>query len=99
MPIFKIARYRIRPEARDAVEQAMREYAKRIAFDAPGSTWVTYRDAKDADLYVSLIGTSDPAAFERDSKAEGTRLFVDALYPNVVGEVEWADYEPVASSQ
>jgi quinol monooxygenase YgiN len=98
MPVFKIARFRIRPESREAVEQAMREFAKYVAFELTGSSWVTYRDAKDPDRYVSLISADDEDADLRHREATGTQRFVDALYPNVVGEVEFTDYSEVAAS-
>jgi len=99
MSIFKIARYKIRPDARDAVEQAMREFAKYVAFELGDTSWITYRDAHDPDTYVSLIRADDEAADQRHREAVGTKQFVDALYPHVIGSVEFTDYEPVASSR
>ena len=99
MPVIKIARYRIRPESREAVEQAMREFAKYVAFELPDSTGVTYREATDPDRYVSVITAEDVDADHRHRDAAGTKKFVEELYPNVVGEVEFTDYLPVASSE
>jgi quinol monooxygenase YgiN len=99
MPVIKIARYRIRPESREAVEQAMRDFAKYVAFELPDSTWVTYSEATDPDRYVSVITAVDEDADHRHRDAVGTKRFVEALYPNVVGEVELTDYQPVASSE
>jgi len=98
MPIIKIARYQIRPEEREVVEQAMREFAAYVAFELADSTWVTYRDAAHPDRYVSVITADDEAADRRHRDAEGTKKFVDVLYPRLVGEVEFIDYTPVASS-
>jgi quinol monooxygenase YgiN len=97
--VIKIARYQVRPESREAVEQAMREFAAHVAFELPDSTWTTYRDAKSPDRYVSVITADDPGADERHRQSPGTKKFVDALYPNVVGEVEFTEYELVANSE
>jgi quinol monooxygenase YgiN len=99
MPVFKIARYEIRPEARSQVERAIQEFAEYVRTELPDSSWITYRDAKNRNAYVSLIAADSPAADERHRNSPGTKRFVEALYPNVVGSVEFVDYELVAGSQ
>jgi quinol monooxygenase YgiN len=99
MPIFKIARYQVKPEARDAVEQAMREFAAHVAFELQGTTWVTYQEAGAPDRYVSIITAETEEDDRRHRDSAGTKKFVEALYPNVVGEVAFTDYAPVASSE
>jgi quinol monooxygenase YgiN len=98
MPVFKIARYEVRPEERAHVERAIHEFATFVRTRLPDSSWVTYRDRTNPNRFVSLISAEDEAADERHRNAEGTRAFVEALYPRLAGEVEFADYELVASS-
>jgi quinol monooxygenase YgiN len=99
MPIFKIARFEVRPEARDAVEQAMKEFAAHVAFELPGTSWRTYREPGESHHYISLIADDDEEAARRHRESPGTKKFVEALYPNVIGEVVFTEYEAVASSR
>jgi quinol monooxygenase YgiN len=98
MPIFKIARFEVRADAHDEVERAMREFAAHVGAELPDSSWVTYRDARHPNRYVSLISADNADADARHRSSPGTRRFVDALYPHVVGEVEFIDYDCVADS-
>jgi quinol monooxygenase YgiN len=99
MPIFKIARYEIRPEARAQVERAIDEFAAYVRAELPDSTWTTYRETHDRNRYISIITAETAAADERHRTAAGTVRFVEALYPNVVGNVEFTDYELAADSR
>lgn len=99
MSIFKIARYEIRPEAREKVEAAIAEFAAYVAAELAGTTWTTYREAGNPCRYISIITAESAEADQLHREAPGTRKFVDALYPNVAGEVEFTDYELVAASR
>jgi hypothetical protein len=48
--------------------------------------------------YITIIASPDKQTNEAASKSKGTAQFVDALYPNVAGEVEWTDWQHVAST-
>ena len=97
--IFKIARYEVRPEARDEVERAIHEFASYVQAELAGSSWTTYRDRDNPNRYVSFISADDEEADERHRKAPGTRRFVEVLYPRLVGGVEFTDWELVAASR
>ena len=99
MSVFKIARYRIQPNARGPVEEAMRTFAAYVAEELPDSRWTTYRERGDDAAYVSVIGADDGPADERHRKADGTKRFVDALYPKLDGDVAFTDHELVATSE
>ena len=45
---------------------------------------------------ITIIASPDEQTNEAAPKSKGTAQFVDALYPNVVGEVEWTDWHHVA---
>src|SRR5262245_6056042 len=98
MPVFTLARFQVRPEAREQAERAMHEFAAYVRKDLEDSSWTTYRDPKSPTHYMSLIIADSPAAEQRHREAPGTKVFVDALYPLVVGEVEFTQYELVTSS-
>jgi len=98
MAVYKIARFEIRPEARQEAERAMHEFAMYVRKELPDSMWTTYRDPRAPTHYMSVIRADDPAADERHRKAPGTQKFVEQLYPLVLGLVEFTEYELVTSS-
>ncbi|HEY5944794.1 MAG TPA: hypothetical protein VIV40_04855 [Kofleriaceae bacterium] len=98
MAVFKLARFAVRPDAREAAERAMHDFASYVRKELPDSMWTTYRDAKAPNHYVSMIRADNPAADERHRNAAGTQAFVAALYPLVEGTVEFTEYELVTSS-
>ena len=97
--IFKIARFEVRPEEQQAAEAAIREFAQYVQDHLEGSDWATYREKTNPYRYVSLISIVDDKSEEWHRRAPGTKRFVDALYPKLVGEVEFTDYELVATSE
>ena len=98
MPVFKLARFQVKPEAREQAERAMHEFASYVRTELDDSSWTTYRDPKSPTQYLSLIIADSPAADDRHRNAPGTKAFVDALYPLLVGDVEFTQYELVTSS-
>src|SRR4030095_14853072 len=98
MAVYKVARFPAPPEARADAERAMHEFATYVRKELDDSSWTTYRDPKAPTHYISLIIADSPAADDRHRNAPGTQEFVKALYPLVVGEVEFTQYELVTSS-
>src|SRR4051812_26992867 len=98
MALVKIARFEVRPEAREQAELAMHEFASYVRKQLDDSSWTTYRDPKSPTKFISLIIADDAKADERHRNAPGTKTFVDKLYPLVVGTVEFTDCELVTSS-
>jgi quinol monooxygenase YgiN len=98
MAVFKLARFEVRPEARDAAERAMHEFASYVRAELADSMWTTYRDKQHPTRYVSYIRADTPAADERHRTAPGTQAFVAALYPLLVAPPEFTDFELVTSS-
>jgi hypothetical protein len=62
MTVFKIARFAVRPDARVDVEQAMREFALYVGLELEDSSWTTYRDRKNPNVYVTLVTADDEHA-------------------------------------
>jgi quinol monooxygenase YgiN len=96
MKLYKTARYKVKSDKIDDVEKAMHEHAAHLKEEFPGFLWWTIRDKEDPTRYLSLIIPPDEAANQKASESEGTKKFVDVLYPNLIGEIEWTDWEPVA---
>jgi quinol monooxygenase YgiN len=98
MPVVSVARFEVRPEAREQAERAMHELATYVRTQLPDSAWTTYRDSKAPTKYLSVIVADSPVAAERHGNATGTQAFFAALAPLLVGELELTHYELVTSS-
>ncbi|HEY5920559.1 MAG TPA: hypothetical protein VIV11_02760 [Kofleriaceae bacterium] len=98
MPVYTVARFQVRPEAREQAERAMHEFAMYVRKELDDSAWTTYRDPRAPNHYLSIIVADTPAADDRHRNAAGRQAFVAALNPLVVGEVELTQYELVTSS-
>jgi len=98
MKIYQTAEYRITADSQSRVEEAMRAFAARLEKEFPRHIWWTARNASDPLSYISIIVSADEQTKEAASKSEATAQFVDALYPNVVGEVKWTGWQHVAST-
>ena len=98
MAVFKIARYSVKLGSIDEVESAIQEFARYVGSNLEDSTWTTYRRTDKPGEYVSLIQARDEEADQHHRNAPGTKRFVEVLYPNVVGEVEFTDYALLATS-
>ncbi len=98
MKLYKTACYRITAQSQPSVERAMHEYAAYLKREFPEQRWWTARSQEDPLSYISVIVAPDEQTNRAASDSDGTGVFVDALYPNVVGEVEWTDWQSVAST-
>lgn len=98
MEIHKIARYEIRPQSLPEVLEAIETFAAYVRDELTETRWTTLQDPAHPTRFVSLIWALDEAADQRHRQAEGTQRFVAALYPNVVGEVDFTSYRLVADS-
>ena len=93
MATYAIARYAVRPEAREAAERAMHEHASFVRRELPDVTWTVYRDPAAPTHYTAMIRSENPSAGDRHRAA-----FVAAFAPYVLGEIEITGCELVTSS-
>lgn len=99
MPVFRILRFAVRPDARTDVEQAMREFALYVGLELEDSSWSTYRDRRNPNVYVTLITADDTDAAEHQRTAGGSVQFARVLQSRLLTDVETRDYELVATSR
>ena len=99
MPVFRILRFAVRPDARADIEQAMREFALFVGLELEDSSWSTYRDRKNPNVYVTLITADDTDAAEHQRTAGGSVQFARVLGSRLLTDVETRDYELVATSR
>lgn len=88
MAVFQLARFEVRPDARDAAERAMHEHATYVRNELPDAMWTTYRDAQYPTRYI--------AYFRADARA--VDAFVAALSPLLVAPADFTELELVTSS-
>jgi hypothetical protein len=99
MPVFRIVRFAVRPDARVEVEQAMREFALYVGLELEDSSWTTYRDRKNPHVYVTLVTGDDDHAVEHQRTAGGSVQFARVLQARLLTDVETREYELVATSR
>jgi hypothetical protein len=99
MPVFRILRFAVRPDARPDVEQAMREFALYVGLELEDSSWSTYRDRKNPNVYVTLITADDHDAAEHQRTAGGSVHFARVMQSRLLTDIETRDYELVATSR
>ena len=99
MPVFRIVRFAVRPDARDDVERAMREFALYVGLELEDSSWTTYRDRKNPNVYLTLITADDQDAAEHQRTAGGSVQFARVLQTRLLTDVETREYELVATSR
>src|SRR5215831_20059888 len=99
MTVFKIVRFAVRPDACSEVEQAMREFALYVGLELEDSSWTTYRDRRNPNVYVALITADDEDAAQHQRTAGGSVQFARALQTRLLTDVETREYELVATSR
>ena len=85
MPIVKMARFAVRPDARDEAEREMHAIATDVRAKLPDSAWTTYRAR---DHYVAILVAKQASA----------SLFEERLRPFVTGPIDVEEYTLVTSS-
>lgn len=99
MPVFRIARFAVRPDARDDVERAMREFALYVGLELEDSSWTVYRERRNPNCYVTVVTADDADAAEHQRTAGGSVQFARILGSRLLTEVETREYELVTTSR
>ena len=98
MPVYEIAQFEVRPEARVRAERAMHEFANYVRSELPDSSWTTYRDPGKPSHYMAITVAASPAARARHRSAPGTQAFLAAIEPLLDGAINITDCDLVTSS-
>jgi quinol monooxygenase YgiN len=96
MAIYTLARFEVKPEAREQAELAMHEFASYVRQELDDSMWTAYRE--DDCRYVALIRANTDAAVARHRESEGTQKFLATLEPLLTSKIELGHLELVTSS-
>jgi quinol monooxygenase YgiN len=100
MPIFQTADFQVKPEALGVCERAIREFVEYVAEMEQGSTlrYTSLRRPDDPTRFMHFFIFADAAAREVHRGSTGVIQFTDVLYPNLIGDVEFTEYEMFAST-
>ncbi len=98
VPVFKLARFEVRADARLDAERAMFEFASYVRAELPDTSWTMYRDPAAPTHFTAITISKDGAADARAHESPGRTALLAALAPLLVGELETSDCELVTSS-
>lgn len=94
MAIHKLAEYAVRPEEREAVEAAVREFLEAIALNEPETGYRAFRRERGLG-YVHVMSFPDAAAEEAHRTASYTERFTDELYPKCTQSPAFTELTPI----
>ncbi len=99
VPIYQTARFKVRAEALERCEAAIREFVAYIKANEPGTLlYTSVRENDDPTSFLHFFIFVDAAAREKHRTSDGVRRFTDVLYPETLAGVEFTDYSGVAST-
>ena len=99
MPVFRTAHYEVKPEALEKCQQANREFIEYIKANEPGT--LRYTSLQQADTptkFMNFMIFQDEATEETHRNSEGVKRFTDALYPELISEVQLTGYSILTST-
>lgn len=95
MAIHRLAEYAVRPEEREAVEEAVRAFLEAVALNEPETRYRAFR--REPGLgYVHVMTFPDEAAERAHREASYTRRFADAVYPRCTQSPTFTKLVPIS---
>jgi len=99
MPIHQTARFKVRPEAREKCEQAIREFVAYVKANEPGTRlYVSLQESGDPTSFLHYFFFEDEAARDRHANSEAVNRFTAVLYPETLAPVEFVEYRLLTST-
>jgi quinol monooxygenase YgiN len=99
VPIYQTARFKVRAEALERCEAAIREFVAYIKANEPGMLlYTSVREKDDSTRFLHFFIFEDAAAREKHRTSDAVRRFTDVLYPETLAGVAFVEYGGVAST-
>lgn len=99
MPIHQTARFKVRPEAREKCERAIREFVAYVKANEPGTRlYVSLQHTDDPTSFLHYFIFDDEAARNRHANSDAVNRFTAVLYPETLAPVEFTEYTVLAST-
>ena len=101
MPIYTIARYKVKAEGVARVEQAIERFVPYVKSGEPGTRmYLAWQQKDDPTRFVHFFIFDDEAANQLHGRSEAVKRFEEAYGPELDGgAVEFVDYELIAEKR
>ena len=99
MPIYTAARFRVQPESVQTCLHAINDFIDYIKQNEPTTLrYTSVRSFEDSFSFLHFFAFEDEAAEQRHRNSPGTKRFVEALYPNLDGDLMFERWNAVATT-
>ncbi len=99
MPICKMARFRVKPEAVRQCAAAIREFVAHIKANEPGTRlYISLQDRRDKTRFLHVMVFKDTAAERRHRASAAVKKFTGVVYPQALELPEFVDLRLIIST-
>lgn len=99
MPIFRTARYQVRPESVDKYRAANEQFIEYIRASEPETLrYTALQQTDDPTRFMNFMIFQDSAAEDQHRNSDGVKRFTGILYPETIARVGHTSYAVVAST-
>ncbi len=100
MPIHQTARFKVKLEALEKCQQAIREFVQYVKDNEPGTLlYTSVQEKDDPTSFLHYFIFKDEAARQVHANSGGVNRFTAVLYPETLEGVEFTEYTIVTSTQ
>ena len=99
MPIYMTARFKVRADALQQCDEAIREFVGYVELNEPRTRlYTSVQEAGDPTRFLHFFVFDDEAAQEAHANSMAVKRFTDILYPACEAPVEFTEYSLVATT-
>lgn len=99
MPICKVARLRVKPEAVRQCTAAIREFVAHVKANESGTRlYISLQDRRDKTRFLHVMVFKDAAAERRHRASAAARKFTSVVYPQALELPEFVDLRLITST-
>ncbi|MDX1435736.1 MAG: antibiotic biosynthesis monooxygenase family protein [Anaerolineales bacterium] len=99
MAFVMTADFKINPDSREIVDQAIRQFIREILENEPGTLlYTSCRDADEPNRYLHFFVFENETAEQRHRATDWVTRFTDVLYPETIDGVNFNRFDLVSST-